>query len=198
MFVLWTNLVLILCSCFMFLHLFFCILCLFLQMYPFKKSAVKGSNSKGKEPMINVDNFSPKSKKTWSSTGFYDPDNFRSYAAFQAYESYFKDAPLFVQRVVNQASLLETNIPKWFAIEDWNYFLSNLDETYEKMVKGFYAKAISERDELKCWVRGKSFIVTPIYLADILRINRPMFPKPLVYDDLNPDEIVLWETLGDN
>ena len=121
MFVLWTNLVLILCSCFMFLHLFFCILCLFLQMSPFKKQTVKGSNGKGKEPVIDVDSLTPKSKKTRSSTGFYDADKFRSYATFQAYESYFKDAPLLVERVVEQASLLDTNIPKWFATKDWNF-----------------------------------------------------------------------------
>ena len=47
-------------------------------------------------------------------------------------------------------------------------------------------------------VRGKSFIVKPICLVDILRINWPMFPKPPVYDDLNPDEKALRETLGDN
>ena len=38
--------------------------------------------------------------------------------------------------------------------------------------------------------------MTPIYL--ILRSNRPMFPKPPVYRDLNLEEEVLWETLRDN
>ena len=65
------------------------------------------------------------------------------------------------------------------------------------MVKEFYTNAISKGDKLKCWVRGKSFTTTPTYLVDILRINRPMFPKPLVYDDLNLDKEVLRETLGD-
>ena len=121
-------------------------------MSPYKKSAVKGSNSKGKELMIDFDNFSPKSKKTRSSIGFYDPDKFRSYVAFQAYESYFKDAHLLVERAVNQASLLETNIPKWFSSKDWKYLLANLDDTYEKMVKEFYANINSKGDELKCWL----------------------------------------------
>lgn len=159
---------------------------------------MKRSNSKGKEPVIDVDNLSPKSKKTRPSTKVYDPDKFRSYAAFQAYESYFKDAPLLVERVVDQEPLFETNIPKWFATKDWNCLLTNLDDTYEKMVKEFYANAIFETDELKCWVRGKSFLVTPVYLADILHINRPMFPKPPIFDDLNSKKEVLRETLGDN
>ena len=66
------------------------------------------------------------------------------------------------------------------------------------MVKEFYANAVSEGEELKCWVRGKSFSVTPVYLAEILRINRPIFTNPPVYDELNPIEEVLREALGDN
>ena len=56
---------------------FFCV-----QMSPFKTSAVKGGNSKGKEHVIDVDDPSPKSKRTRSPTGVYDIDKFRSYAAF--------------------------------------------------------------------------------------------------------------------
>ena len=47
-------------------------------------------------------------------------------------------------------------------------------------------------------MRRKRFSVTPVYLAEILHINRPILPIPLVYDELNPDEEVLWEALGAN
>ena len=40
--------------------------------------------------------------------------------------------------------------------------------------------------------------MTPYYLANILCINQPMFPKPSVYDDLNLEEDLLQDTLGDN
>ena len=50
-------------------------------MSAFKKSAMKGISSKGKEPMIDVDSLTPKSEKTRSYIGFYDSDKFRSYAA---------------------------------------------------------------------------------------------------------------------
>ena len=96
-----------------------------------------------------------------------------------------------VKRAVKQSSLLETKIPKWFATKDWNYLLSNLDDAYESMVKKFYATTIVEGEELKCWVRGKSFLVTSVYLVEILHINRPMFTKPPLYDDLNPNDEVL-------
>ena len=103
-----------------------------------------------------------------------------------------------VERAVEQASLLDTKIPTWFATKDWNYLLSNFDDAYENMVKEFYANAIVEGDELKCWVRGKSFLVTPVYLAEILPINRPMLTLPPIYDDLNPNVEILQEALGDN
>ena len=105
---------------------------------------------------------------------------------------------MLVERAVDQPSLFETKIPKWFATKDWNFLLSNVDDAYKNMVKEFYANAFVEGEELKCWVRGKSFSVTPVNLADILRINRLMFSKPLVYDDLNPDVEVLREALVDN
>ena len=185
----WANLVPIkLCS-----YLCFCtcfsILCLFLQMSPLKKSAMKGGSSNEKELVIDLDSFTPKSKRTRSSTRLYDVDKFRSYATFQDYEKYFKDAPLLVERVVEQATLLDTNIPKWFATKDWNFLLSSFEESYENMVKEFYANAIFEGDEPEWWVKGR----TPTYLANILCINRPMFPKPSVYDDLDPEQDLLWE-----
>ena len=154
--------------------------------------------SKGKEPVIDVDNLSPRPKRTLSRIGVFDPDKFRSYATFQNYENHFREAPLLVERAVEQASLLETKIPKWFATKDWNYLPSNLDDAYENMVKEFYANAIVEGEELKCWVGGKSFSVTPVYLVEILHVNRSMLTPPLVYDDLNSNAEIFQKALGDN
>ena len=63
-------------------------------------------------------------------------------------------------------------------------------------MKEFYANANVEGEELKCWVCGKTFFVTPAYLAEILHINRPMLRNPLVYDDLYLEEDLLWEALS--
>ena len=60
---------------------------------------------------------------------------------------------MLVERAIEQVSLLDTKIPKWLATKNWNYRLSNLDDAYKNMVKEFYANAIVEGDELKCWVR---------------------------------------------
>ena len=57
--------------------------------------------SKGKEPVIDVDDLSPWSKRTRSSTGVYDPHQFKSYAAFQTYVNYFREASLLVERAVD-------------------------------------------------------------------------------------------------
>nr|XP_023925785.1 receptor-like protein Cf-9 homolog [Quercus suber] len=70
-------------------------------MSPFKCSALKGSNSKGKEQIIDVDEPSPRSKRTRFSTEVYDLDLFRSYAAFQNYRNYFLGAPLLVERAID-------------------------------------------------------------------------------------------------
>ena len=105
---------------------------------------------------------------------------------------------MLVEKAIDQPSLRDTNIPRWFATKDWNSLLSNLDDAYENLVKEFYANAIDEGEELKCWVRGKSFLVTPVYLAEILHINRPRFNNTPVYDDLSLDEDLLWDTLGRN
>ena len=183
----------------MYVHLFlFFVLYVNLQKSPFKSSAMKGGSSKGKEPMIDVDDPSPRSKRTRFSTGVYDSDLFKSYAAFQTYTNYFRDALLLVERAIDQSSLLNTNIPIWFATKDWNFLLSNLEDAYKNLVKEFYANAIVKGEEIKCWVRGKRFSVTLIYFADILHIKRPILPIPPVYDELNPDEEVLREALGDN
>ena len=173
----------------MFVHLYlFFVLCVNVQMSLFKSSTVKGGNSKGKKLVIDVDDPSPRSKRTRFSMGVYDPNLFKSYVAFQTNTNYFRDAPLLVERAVDQPSLLDTNIPIWFATKDWNFLLSNLDDAYENLVKEFYANAIVEGDEIKCWVRGKRFSVTLVYLAEILHITRPILPIPPVYNELNPDE----------
>jgi len=78
---------------------------------------------------------------------------------------------MLIERVVEQASLLDMNIPKLFASKDCNYLLSNFEDPYEELVKEFYENAIFDGDELRCWVRGKDFTVTPSYLAIILNIN---------------------------
>ena len=160
-------------------------------MSPFKRAIVKGGSNKGKEPVIDVDDLSPRTKRTRSSSRVFDPTKFRSYVAFQTHENYFRDATPLLERVVNRSSLFDTNIPKWFAHKDWTYLLSDLDVAYENLVKEFYANAIVEGRELKCWARRKSFSVSPTYLAEILHINKPMLKNSPVYDDLCLNEELL-------
>ena len=61
--------------CFVFVHLYlFFVLCANVQMSLFKSSTVKGGSSKGKELVIDVDDPSPRSKRTRFSMGVYDPN----------------------------------------------------------------------------------------------------------------------------
>ena len=79
--------------------------------------------------------------------------------------------PLIIEQVVKQATLLDTNIPKWLTSKDWNYLLLNLKDPYEELLKVFYANALFDGEELRCWVREKDFTITPSYPANILNIN---------------------------
>ena len=81
-------------------------------MPPFKKAVVKGGSSKGKEPVIDVDDYPPQIKGTRSSSKRFDPNKFRSYAAYQSYENYFLHATPLLERAVDQPSLHDTDIPK--------------------------------------------------------------------------------------
>ena len=87
-------------------------------MSPFKKAAVKGGSSKGKEHVIDVDDYPPQIKETRSSSKRFDPNKFRSYAAYQSHENYFQNATPLLERTVNLSSLYGTDIPKWFAHKD--------------------------------------------------------------------------------
>ena len=78
----------------------------------FKKAAVKGGSSKGKKPILDVDDYSPQTKRTRSSSRVFDPNKFRSYAAFQTHENYFRNATPLLERLVDQSSLHDTDIPK--------------------------------------------------------------------------------------
>ena len=156
-----TNPVLIMLIAFVCFFLYQCVTCCSVTMSPFKKAAMKGGNRKGKEHVIDVDGLSPSLKRTRSSSGVYDPKKFRTFIAFQTHAKYFRDAKPLLERALDQSSLFDTDIPKWFATKDWNYLLSTLDDAYENLVKEFYANAIVEGEELKCWVRGMTSSVTP-------------------------------------
>ena len=54
-------------------------------MSPFKRAAVKWGNSKGKDHVIDVEDLSPRLKSNRSSLGVYDPNKFKTYAAFQTH-----------------------------------------------------------------------------------------------------------------
>ena len=71
-------------------------------MSPFKRVVVKGGSSKGKKPVIDVDDLSPRTKRTRSPSEVFNPNKFRSYAAFQTHKNYFRDATPLLERVVDQ------------------------------------------------------------------------------------------------
>ena len=55
----------------------------------------------------------------------------------------------------------------------WANLFGNFEDPIDELVKEFYSNARFIGVELKYWVRGKEFIITPDYLAKILCITRP-------------------------
>ena len=129
-------------------------------MSPIKRADMKGGSNKGKELVINVDDLSPRSKRTRSPSRVYYPNKFRSYTVFQTYEKYFREATPLVERAVHQPSLHSTNIPIWFATKDWNYLLSDLDDAYINMVKEFCFFPLSKSP---CSNTKTSFSPSPLH-----------------------------------
>ena len=77
-------------------------------MSPFKKAAVKGGSSKGKEHDIDVNDYSPQTKETRSLSKRFDPNKFKSYAAYQSHENYFRNATPLLERPVDQSFMTLT------------------------------------------------------------------------------------------
>ena len=80
-------------------------------------------------------------------------------------------------------TLGSTFIPKIFVDRDWANLFGNFEDPVDELVKEFYSNAWFIGVELKCWVRGKYFIITSNYLAKILHINQSENVDISPYDD---------------
>ena len=87
-------------------------------MSPFKKSTMKDGCSKGKEPMIDLTSSPQRQKRSRSSPSDFNHSRFKSFATYQSYLNNFKNAPLVLERLVEQHTLSNTNIPQYFASKD--------------------------------------------------------------------------------
>ena len=101
-----------------------------------------------------------------------------------------------VERIVRFDTLGSTFIPKIFADKDWASLFGSFKDTIEELVKEYYSDTWFTRAELKCWVRGKYFVITPNYLEKILRINHPVNVDTSPYDDRLAPVAEILETLG--
>ena len=127
-------------------------------------------SSRCKEQVIDLMS-SPVSKKTRHSFDDFDNKKFKTLLDFQSFSNNFESAPTVVERVVRFDTLGTTFIPKIFANKNWANLFGNLGDPDDELVKEFYLNAWFSKVELKCWIRGKDFIITPDYLVKILHIN---------------------------
>ena len=127
-------------------------------------------SSCGKERVIDLMS-SPVSKRTRHSSDDFDNERFETLLNYQSFANSFESAPTVVERVVQFDTLGSTFIPKIFVDKDWANLFENFEDPVDELVKEFYSNAWFTGAELKCYVRGKDFIITLDYLAKIPHIN---------------------------
>ena len=123
--------------------------------------------SQGKEPVTNV---SSSLVSKWTSRSFQASNSERCRTSLdsQTFSSIFVDAPTMVERVIKFDTLGTTFIPRIFEAKDRVDLFGNFKHPINELVKEFYSNARFTGVELKCWVRGKEFTITPDYIAKVL------------------------------
>ena len=152
-------------------------------------------SSRCKEQVIDLMS-SPVSKKTRHSFDDFDNKKFKTLLDFQSFSNKFESAPTVVERVVRFDTLGTTFIPKIFANKNWANLFGNLGDPDDELVKEFYLNTWFSKVELKCWIRGKDFIITPDYLVKILHINCSGNVDISPYDDRLALVIESFDILG--
>ena len=127
-------------------------------------------SSRGKEHVIDLTS-SPISKRTRHSSDDFDNERFKTLLDSQTFSSIFKNAPTVVEWIVRFDTLGSTFVPRIFVDKDWANLFKNFEDPVDELVKEFYLNARFIRVELKFWVRGKDFIITPDYLEKIFHIT---------------------------
>ena len=89
-----------------------------------------------------------------------------------------------------------TFIPRIFEERNWADLFGNFEDPIDELVKEFYLNARFTGVELKCWVRGREFIITPNYIAKVLQINQPAKANLTPYNDRLPQVQDILKILG--
>ncbi|KAL0002467.1 hypothetical protein SO802_016248 [Lithocarpus litseifolius] len=113
----------------------------------------------------------------------FDNKRFKTLLDFQTFNNLFKNAPSVVERTVQFESLSSTSIPRIFADKDRANLFRAFDDPCEELIKEFFSNAWFTGVELKCWVRGKEFTITPEYLAKVLHRTHSRNVDIYPYDD---------------
>ena len=152
-------------------------------------------SSHGKEQVIDLTS-SPVLKRTRQSSGDFDNKRFQTFLDSQSFTNNFKSASTVVEKVVRFDTLGSPFMPKIFADKDWASLFGNFEDPIDKLVKEFYSNAWFTEVELKCWVRGKDFVITPNYLEKILHINHLENVDTPLYDERLALVIEILDILG--
>ena len=115
---------------------------------------------------------------------------------FSDFLQHFSGASHWVEQIVQFDTLGSTFIPRIFEDKDWADLFKNFEDPIDELVKEFYPNTRFTGVELRCWVQGNEFIITPNYLAKVLRITWPKNVDNSPYDDRLPQVLDILQILG--
>ncbi|KAL0009896.1 hypothetical protein SO802_005004 [Lithocarpus litseifolius] len=102
-----------------------------------------------------------------------DSNNFISADADMAYNDYYKQAIIIMERVVKLDTLEDTCIPEVFKERTWTKLLNPSGVVYSKIIREFFSNASVDGDHIYCWVRHKEFVITRESIQEFLEV-RPL------------------------
>ncbi|XP_050281366.1 uncharacterized protein LOC126722252 [Quercus robur] len=77
-----------------------------------------------------------------------------------AFNDYYKQTPIILERIVDLDSLKGTFIPDVFKERTWTKLLNLMGDVFEDIIREFFANAIVESDHINYWLKGREFSIT--------------------------------------
>ena len=127
-------------------------------------------SSHRKKPMVGIP-FSLASKRTRQASATFDHKIFKNSIQLPIIQLSLQECSYFGGKGCEVWNSGINFIPIIFANKDWAPLFGMFDESIEELIREFYSNAWFTGVELKCWVRGKDFIIIPDYLVKILQMN---------------------------
>ena len=87
-------------------------------------------------------------------------DTFQNDVTHMAFNDYYKQAPIILERIVDLDSLKGSFILDVLKERAWTKLLNLMGDVFEDIIREFFANAIVESDHINYWLKGREFSIT--------------------------------------